>query len=103
MKDVVAYKNDKSKNYTVNTNVDLFNNSDKGRNNSNQQRKGDGRSPTATTGKRFENLFKMSKIQNEKLEKQRAEEKEKAENEFDFKPKLFKSRIKPPSRDVGSN
>jgi hypothetical protein len=66
LKDMLANPGE-NQNYKVNTNVDLFNTSEKGRNNSNQKRKGDGRSPTS--GKRFENLFNLHKDKNDKLEK----------------------------------
>ena len=77
----------------------MFNNSDKGRNNSNHQdkRKGSGISPV---NHKFEQLYKLSKEKKEKLEKQRKEEELKAQNEFNFKPKLYKSKIKPPTREI---
>ena len=81
----VAYKQGQTNQFQTQYNSDLY--SDNQFSNSKSTYRGDGRSPI--TGKRFERLFAHHKDQADRLEKIRAEEKERKDNEFDFKPKFY--------------
>lgn len=70
-------------------NDDLFNNSDRDDNMSKMKSRGDGRSPVDS--RRFERLYGLRNVNNQKLEQRRKEEAAIKDNEFDFKPKLYKS------------